>query len=324
MAEERALKASCDKGEILMRKPEKKNMFDKNLIVFINGKYKRFSEASVSSATHSLHYGTAVFEGIRAYETETGTAVFRLDDHIKRLFYSAKRLQMNLSFTPKEVSDICLEVLRKNNLKSAYIRPLVFYDETSLGIATKKNKTGLLIMAWEWGKYLAKSAKVKVSPFKRISEKSTVADAKISGHYANSFLATMDAKKDGFDEALLLDHDDAVAEGPGENIFFIKNKELHTPMTGKILPGITRDSVMFLAENSGYEIFERNIYPDEINLFEEAFFTGTAAEITPIKTISWRGKNIDFKTKKGIEIQRAFFKTVLGKDKKTLNWLTFV
>ena len=300
-------------------------MFDKNLIVFLDGKYKKLSETNISPTTHSLHYGTAVFEGIRAYQTEKGTAVFRLAEHIERLFYSAKVMQMNIAFSPKEVENICVEILRKNKLKSAYIRPLLFYDENSLGITTKENKTRLLILAWEWGKYLANSVTVKISPYKRISEESTIADAKISGHYANSFLATMDAKKDGFDEALLLDHNNAVAEGPGENIFFVKEKKLYTPTGGKILPGITRDSVLKLAkEDLNYEVSEREIFPEDLNLFEGAFFTGTAAEITPIRKIQFGAKEFVFDVEKGKDIKELFFRVVAGQKKNRLDWLTMI
>ncbi len=300
-------------------------MFDKNLIVFLDGEYKKLSETSIAPTTHSLHYGTAVFEGIRAYQTEKGTAIFRLSEHIERLFYSAKVMQMDITFSPKEVENICVEILRKNKLKSAYIRPLVFYDENSLGITTKENKTRLLILAWEWGKYLANSVTVKISPYRRISEKSTVADAKISGHYANSFLATMDAKKDGFDEALLLDHNEAIAEGPGENIFFIKEKKLYTPTNGKILPGITRDSVLRLAkEDLNYKVREKEIFPEDLDLFEGAFFTGTAAEITPIEKIQFGTKEFVFDTEKGKDIKELFFRVVTGREKSKLKWLTTV
>ena len=300
-------------------------MFDKNLIVFLDGEYKKLSETSISPTTHSLHYGTAVFEGIRAYQTEKGTAIFRLSEHIERLFYSAKVMQMDITFSLKEVENICVEILRKNKLKSAYIRPLVFYDENSLGITTKENKTRLLILAWEWGKYLANSVTVKISPYRRISEKSTVADAKISGHYANSFLATMDAKKGGFDEALLLDHNEAIAEGPGENIFFIKEKKLYTPTSGKILPGITRDSVLKLAkEDLNYKVQEKEIFPKDLDLFEGAFFTGTAAEITPIEKIQFGAKEFVFDAEKGKDIKELFFRVVAGREKSKLKWLTTV
>ncbi len=299
-------------------------MFDENLIVFIDGEYKTLQEAKISPATHSLHYGTAIFEGIRAYQTENGTAIFRLEEHIERFFHSAEVMRMELPFSKGEMREICQSVLRKNNLKSAYIRPLAFYDESSLGITTKENKVRVLVMAWEWGKYLAEAVKVKISNYRRISEKSSVMTAKISGHYANSFLATMDAKKNGFDEALLLDHQDAIAEGPGENIFFIKDKELHTPMKDKVLPGITRNSVMELAKELNYKVTERNIFPKELEDFQGAFFTGTAAEVTPIEKIVWREKEMIFDTKVGQDIKELFFKTVGGNFKDKLDWLTFV
>ena len=300
-------------------------MFDQNLIVFLDGRYLSLAEAEISPATHSLHYGTAVFEGIRAYNPKEEVAIFRLDDHIKRLFYSAGVMKMKIPFSEQELRKACLEVVKKNGLSSAYIRPLVFYDDASLGITTVNNKVRVLIMAWDWGKYLAESVRVKISSLRRVSEQSSVMDAKISGHYANSFLATMEVKKAGFDEALLLDGCGAIAEGPGENIFFVKGKKLYTPTAGKILPGITRNSVMSLAEDLQYEIIEKDIFPKELDFFEGAFFTGTAAEITPIESIELiDGKVIKFDVRQGEDIKKNFFDLLSGRKRDKFNWLTYV
>ncbi len=300
-------------------------MFDKKSVIFLDGKYLTLAEAGISPATHSLHYGTAVFEGIRAYDVQGRTAIFRLAEHISRLFYSAKVMRMRIPFSEQELQKVCLEVVRKNKLSSAYIRPLVFYDDTSLGITTLNNKVRVLIMAWDWGKYLAESVRVKVSSFRRVSEQSSVMDAKISGHYANSFLATMEVKDDGFDEALLLDDKGAIAEGPGENIFFVKDKKLYTPMAKKILPGITRDSIMMLARDLQYKIMEKDIFPEELDFFEGAFFTGTAAEITPIESIELIDeKVIKFDIQQGGDIKKKFFDLLSGQEKNKFNWLTYI
>ncbi len=298
-------------------------MFEKDLIVFLDGKYLKLEDADVSVMTHSLHYGSAVFEGIRAYNTINGTAVFRLQEHIDRLFYSAEVIGAEIPFTKEELIEATLEVLRKNNLKSAYIRPLVFFDDTSLGLKVANSKVRVLIAAWDWGKYLSESVKVKISEFKRISEKSTIPDAKISGHYVNSILAGSQVQKKGFDEALLLDHNDAIAEGPGENIFFIKDKILYTPKKGKILTGITRSSVIEFAQKLGYEVQEVEIFTRDLENFEGAFFTGTAAEVTPISEITdLTGNVFKFNLNTVEEIKTKFFSIVEGKEEESDNWFT--
>ena len=286
-------------------------MFDKNLIVYLDGEFSLLSKSNISPMTHSLHYGSGVFEGIRAYKIKNGTGVFKLSEHIDRLFYSAEKIGLEIPQSKKELIEATLEVLRKNNLQSAYIRPLVFFDESALGITTAKNKTRVLIAAWEWGKYLPDSVSVKISNFARISEKSTICDAKISGHYVNSLLATSSAKKQGFDEALLLDHCGNIAEGPGENIFFISGKSLFTPKLGKILNGITRSTVIDIAKNLGYKIHQEDISPSRLAEFEGAFFTGTAAEVTPISSIeNSDGEKFSFSTSAGLDIKNAFFKMI--------------
>jgi branched-chain amino acid aminotransferase len=292
-------------------------MLDKNTIVWFDGEFRKLGDTNVSILTHSLHYGSSIFEGIRAYETKDGPAIFRLKEHIERLFYSAKSLFMDLNYSVEDLMNACSEIVKKNNLKSAYIRPIVFYGDESMGLNPTNNKVHIAIIAWEWGKYLHENVKVMISSFKRISENTTIVDAKIGGHYINSIFATIEAKQKGFDEALLLDHDNFIAEGPGENIFFIKGNEVYTPSTGKILKGITRNSVMTILENLDYNIYERKIKPEEIKNFESAFFTGTAAEITPISSIN----DTKFDISKVEPIQQKFFKIVKGEDKNYNDWL---
>ncbi len=300
-------------------------MFDKNLIVYLNGEYLKLKDANISPMTHGLHYGTGVFEGIRAYKIKNGTGIFRLQEHTDRLFYSADKLGLEIGETKDEINEICKTLMQKNNLESAYIRPLIFFDDSSLGMKIGVNKTSVLIAAFPWPKYLADEVSVKISPFTRISEKSTVCDAKISGHYTNSFMATADAKKDNFDEPLLLDHQGAVAEGSVANIFFVKDKKIITPQKGKILAGITRNSIIELARDLEYEIVEREIFPEELGNFEGAFFTGTASEVTPIaKIVLEDGSEILFDTKTVDELKNAFTDVISENSIDHRKWFTII
>ena len=300
-------------------------MFDENLIVYLNGEYLKLKDASISPMTHGLHYGTGVFEGIRAYKIKEGTGIFRLTEHIDRLFYSAGKLRLEISESKEEINNICLELLRKNNLESAYIRPLIYFDNSSLGMKIGVNKTSTFIVAFNWPKYLAQEVNVKISPLTRISEKSTVCDAKISGHYINSFMASADAKENGFDEPLLLDHKGAIAEGSVANIFFVTNNNLVTPQKGKILAGITRQSIIKLAKDLGYIVQEKEIFPKDIIKFEGAFFTGTASEITPIKKIVLEdGQEIRFDINTVEELKNAYSKIISENSLDEKNWFTLI
>lgn len=300
-------------------------MFDKNLIVYLNGKYLKLSDANISPMTHGLHYGTGVFEGIRAYKIKSGTGIFRLQEHTDRLFYSADKLGLEISETKDEINKICKVLIQKNNLESAYIRPLIYFDESALGMRIGMNKTNIFIAAFPWPKYLADCVSVRISPFTRISEKSTVCDAKISGHYVNSFIASTDAKKNNFDEPLLLDHRGAIAEGSVANIFFIKDKRIITPQKGKILAGITRDSIIELAKDLNYEIEEREIFPKELDNFEGAFFTGTASEITPIKKIVLEDESeILFDTEIVNELKNAFIEIIDENSLDQKQWFSVI
>jgi branched-chain amino acid aminotransferase len=300
-------------------------MFDKDLIVYLNGQYLRLEDANISPMTHGLHYGTGVFEGVRAYKIKEGTGIFRLAEHINRLFYSAEKLGLEIAETKEEINEICKTLMTKNNLESAYIRPLVYFDESALGMRIGMNKTNIFITAFPWPKYLADEVNVKISPFVRISEKSTICDAKISGHYVNSFMASADAKKNDFDEPLLLDHDGFVAEGSVANIFFVQGKKIITPNEGKILAGITRASVIELALDLGYEVEEKTISPNELHYFDGAFFTGTASEITPIKNITLEDKKeITFNCDNVIELKNAFSDIISENSVDDREWFTII
>lgn len=292
-------------------------MLQENTKVWLDGELIDFKDANISILTHSLHYGSSVFEGIRAYETQDKKAsIFRLKEHIDRLFYSSEVLSQQIPFSKDEIMQACHEVLKANNLNSAYIRPLVFYDESSMGLDYTKNKTRVAIIAWSWGKYLKETVKAKIVSVRRISEKSLIPDAKVGGHYINSTLATLEAKKYGYDEAILLDHEGAIAEGPGENLFFVKGNVIATPKLGKILAGITRDSLIKIAKDLGYEVVERTINPDELFDFEGVFMCGTAAEFTPLESIGEHKYN----TSKCNNIKEVFEKVLRGEEDKYKHW----
>ncbi len=299
--------------------------------IWLNGEVIPFEESRVHILNHSLHYGSGVFEGIRCYETSRGPAVFRLEDHIKRLYKSAEAMQMdsrlrgNDGWSEAEIIEATLEIIRKNNLTECYIRPLVFYGE-KMGLDPAGSEINVMIAAWPWGKYLSKEAvKVKISDFTRIHPKSSVMTAKISGHYANSILASTDAKNHGFDEALLLDYKGNIAEGPGENVFFVKDKQLFTPNKGSILPGITRASIIEIAQRElGMRVKEKDIKPDAIKGFDEAFFVGTAVEVNAIGQINdlkLTGEKEGEVTKK---IRELYLDIVHGKVKTYGKWLSMV
>ncbi|MFH1565523.1 MAG: branched-chain amino acid transaminase [bacterium] len=251
--------------------------------IWLNGNLIDWDDAKTHILTHALHYGSGVFEGVRFYDTPKGPAVFRLQDHTKRLFYSANAIGMEPAFSEDEINQATLEVVRVNEIKSGYIRPVCYYGYGKMGLNPKDAPIDVAIAVWPWGKYLGKDAvDVKTSKYIRIHPKSTVADAKISGHYVNSILASIDAKKAGFDEAILLDCKGNVAEGPGENIFWVKDGRLLTVAKGNILPGITRDSLMTIARDEGIEVEETTITLDELKTADEIFFSGTAAEVTGV------------------------------------------
>jgi len=296
----------------------------KNLKIWFNGRFVNWKEAKIHILTHSLHYGSAVFEGIRCYKTKKGSAVFRLDEHIKRLFYSARVLGMEICPSLKKIKEVILKTIKVNKLKECYIRPIAFYGE-KMGLNPQGTSVNLAIAIFPFKVYLGeKPIRVKISKYIRIHPKSTICDAKISGHYINSILATLETRKAGFDEALLLDFNGYLAEGPGENIFIIKNNQIFTPSKDNILPGITRDTVIKIAKDLGYKVTEKKIKPMELKFIDEAFFTGTAAEICPIIQID---KNLINKGEEGgvtKKIKETYKRVVKGEENKYLNWLTFI
>lgn len=292
--------------------------------IWFNGKLVSENEAHLPFLTHALHYGSAVFEGIRFYDTEKGPAIFRLKEHVDRLFYSAQALKMKIPYSEKEIFDAIIETVKATGLKEGYIRPLVFYGAGRMVLNPIGAEVNTAIAAWAMPPYLGLDPiKVKISEYIRIHPKSLNNHAKISGHYVNSINASIDAKNSGFDEALLLDYENNLAEGPGANIFLIKHDLLATPQRNNILPGITRDSIIQIAKNDGYKIREINIKPEDIQEYDESFFAGTAAEVTPIASIN--GK--PFKSKQGettTYFKNKYSDIVHGKVKEYEHWLTYV
>jgi len=291
--------------------------------VWFNGEIKDYNEVMVPIDSHALHYGTSVFEGIRAYETDKGTAIFRLKDHIRRFFYSMETLRMKVNFSFNDIVEGCKAVVKINNLKNAYIRPIAFYSEGGIGLDPRKNKVNVVIFAIPWGKYLENEVRVTIVSLRRPNNLITNPLAKIGGIYVNSVLATLEAKEKGYDEALMLDLNGYLAEGPGENVFLIyKDLKLAvTPPLGSILPGITRDTIItILKEEFSYKVIERNVTKEEIFQADEIFFTGTAAEVTPIKEVDGKIYSTEF----GKKLQEFYKLVVTGKVEKYNHWLDFV
>ena len=295
----------------------------------MDGKLVEWSDAKVHVLTHTLHYGTGVFEGVRAYETSGGPAIFRLEDHTNRLFESARLIGMKIPYNSKELNDAQSKVVKINNLKNAYIRPMCFYGSEGMGLRADNLKVHAIIAAWDWGSYLGddkilNGIKVKVTDFPKQCEKSMLHKAKASGNYLYSMLALKDALNSGFDEALILDVDDNVNEGSGENFFMIANNTIHTPKDATVLNGITRQTVMKIARDLNYNVEETNISVDDVKSSNEAFFTGTAAEVTPIIQVD----NVKINDGKPGEItkkiQKIYFDTIRGKVDEYDSWLTQV
>ncbi len=297
--------------------------------IWMDGKLVEWSDAKVHVLTHTLHYGTGVFEGVRAYETSGGPAIFRLEDHTNRLFESARLIGMKIPYNAEELNDAQSKVVKINNLKNAYIRPMCFYGSEGMGLRADNLKVHAIIAAWDWGSYLGddkilNGIKVKVTDFPKRCEKSMLHKAKASGNYLYSMLALKDALNSGFDEALILDVDDNVNEGSGENFFMIANNTIHTPKDATVLNGITRQTVMKIARDLNYNVEETNISVDDVKSSDEAFFTGTAAEVTPIIQVD----NVKINDGKPGEItkkiQKIYFDTIRGKVDKYDSWLTQV
>lgn len=304
-------------------------MSDRDGFIWSDGKLIPWREANVHVLTHSLHYGMGVFEGIRAYKTPQGTAIFRLKEHVKRLFNGTKIFQMSMPWTPEQISSGIIDVVNSNKLEACYIRPIIFIGSQKLGISPKGNSIHTAIAAWEWGAYLGEDGlnagiRVKTSSFTRHFVNSSLVRAKASGYYINSILANQEVTTNGYDEALLLDTEGYVSEGSGENIFIINNGIVYTPDLASCLDGITRNSVIQIAKDLGYELREKRITRDEVYSADEAFFTGTAAEVTPIRELDDRtigdGKRGPITEK----IQKTYFDAVYGRNDQYKSWLTYV
>ncbi len=305
------------------------SMSDRDGVIWLDGHLVDWRSANTHLLTHSLHYGLAVFEGVRAYETPTGTAIFRLKEHTERLLRSAHILQIPVPFSLDVLMRAQQEAVAGNALKSCYIRPIIYLGSEKMGVSPKGAKTHVGIAAWPWGAYLGEAAleqgiRVKTSSYTRHHPNITLCKAKASGNYMNSILANNEATADGYDEALLLDPDGFVAEGSGENIFIVKRGVLHTPDLSSALEGITRDSIMQLAQEQGLAIHERRISRDELYSADEAFFTGTAAEVTPIREVDRRIIGTGQRGPITARLQSAYFDCVLGKSATHRDWLTFV
>lgn len=305
------------------------SMANRDGFIWFDGKLVPWRDANVHVLTHSLHYGMAVFEGVRAYKTEQGTAIFRLPEHTKRLFNSAKIFQMGLPFDEKTISDAQLEVVRANNLSSCYLRPIAWIGSEKLGISARGNTIHMAIAAWEWGAYLGedglnKGIRVKTSSYTRHHVNVSLVRAKASGYYINSILANQEVTANGYDEALLLDTDGYVSEGSGENVFIVRNGILFTPDLASCLDGITRDAIITIAKDLGIEVREKRITRDEMYCADEAFFTGTAAEVTPIRELDDRAIGNGTRGPVTEKIQKVFFDTIAGKNDRYRHWLTLV
>jgi branched-chain amino acid aminotransferase len=305
------------------------SMSDRDGLIWYDGKLVPWREATTHVLTHSLHYGMGVFEGVRAYKTGSGTAIFRLGEHTDRLFNSAHIFGMKIPFSREQVMEAQIEAIRSNKLESGYLRPLVFYGSEAMGISAKNLSVHVIVAAWPWGTYLGQEAlengiRVKTSSFTRHHVNITMCRAKASSSYTNSILAHKEAEQDGYDEALLLDVDGYVAEGSGENVFIVKKGKLYTPDLTSCLEGITRETIITFAGELGIPVIEKRITRDEVYCADEAFFTGTAAEVTPIHELDNRTIGAGTRGPITARLQGMFFDCVSGKNEQHVNWLTHV
>ena len=305
------------------------SMADRDGFIWYDGRLVPWRDATTHVLTHSLHYGLAVFEGVRAYKTPAGTGIFRLKEHTDRLFNSAKVFMMEMPYSREQLMEAQREVVRANKLESCYLRPLAFYGSEKIGVSPKGASVHVSIAAWPWGAYLGeegllKGIRVKTSSFQRHHINVSMVRTKTSGHYVNSILANMEATRDGYDEALLLDTQGFVAEGAGENLFIVKDGQLVEPEMVSGLTGITRATVIELARDLGLTVASRPMTRDDVYLADEAFFTGTAAEITPIRELDGRAIGAGRRGPVTERIQDLFFDVVNGRAEKYRHWLTLV
>ncbi|ORE88999.1 branched-chain amino acid aminotransferase [Oceanococcus atlanticus] len=305
------------------------SMADRDGLIWYDGELVPWRDATTHVLTHTLHYGMGVFEGVRAYETPRGTAIFRLQEHTKRLFNSARILNMTIPFSVEEINQAQIAAVRENKLASAYMRPMVFYGSEGMGLRADNLKTHVIVAAWTWGAYLGadnmeRGIRIRTSSYTRHHVNVTMCRAKANGNYINSMLALQEAVRDGYDEALLLDTEGYVAEGSGENIFAVFDGELHTPTLLSALDGITRKTIFTLADELGIKVVERRMTRDELYVADEAFFTGTAAEVTPIRELDGRTIGCGSRGPLTEKLQSLYFDHVSGKRDDHPEWLTYV
>jgi len=303
------------------------SMADRDGWIWHDGKLVPWRSASTHVLTHSLHYGLAVFEGLRAYKTIDGTAIFRLKEHTERMFSSAHIYMMKIPYTREQLMRAQIQVVQANGHESCYIRPIAFFGSEKMGVSPIGARVHVAIAAWPWGAYLGpealeKGIRVKTASYARHHVNVTMARAKMSGTYPNSVLATLEATQHGYDEGLLLDVEGYVAEGAGENLFIVKNGRIYEPEITSALIGITRGSVIELAAGLGMEVTSKRLTRDDVYIADEAFFTGTAAEVTPIRELDGRQIGAGRAGPVTKKLQKAFFDVVTGKDRKHRHWLT--
>jgi branched-chain amino acid aminotransferase len=302
-------------------------MADRDGVIWYDGQLVPWREATTHVLTHTLHYGLGVFEGVRAYDAEGGTAIFRLQEHTDRLFRSAHILNMQMPYDKETLNEAQRQVVRENGLKDAYLRPMCFYGSEGMGLRADNLATHVIVAAWSWGSYLGEEGmqngiRIRTSSFTRHHVNITMTKAKSNGNYTNSILALQEALNDGYDEALLLDPEGYVAEGSGENIFIVRNGKLYTPELTSALDGITRDTIIQLIDELGLTLIEKRITRDEVYIADEAFFTGSAAEVTPIRELDNRTIGNGSRGPITEKLQSMYFDQVHGRRDSHPEWLT--
>jgi len=305
------------------------NFSDRDGVIWFDGEMVPWRDAKVHVLTHTLHYGMGVFEGVRAYDIEGGTAIFRLQAHTDRLFRSAHIMDMPMPFSKDEINAAQLAAVRENHLDTAYLRPMAFYGSEGMGLRADNLKTHVIVAAWNWGAYLGDDGinngiRIKTSSFTRHHVNIAMCKAKANGQYINSMLGLAEVQRDGYDEAMFLDTEGFVAEGSGENIFMVRDNVICTPDLTSALDGITRATVIQLAEEAGFTVVVKRITRDEVYVADEAFFTGTAAEVTPIREVD--GRKIGLGTRGPVtkKLQGMYFDAVHGRSRKHRDWLTSI
>jgi len=300
---------------------------DRDGVIWMDGELVPWRDAKVHVLTHSLHYGMGVFEGVRAYNTPAGTAIFRLQEHTDRLFRSAHILDMPMPYGKEELNEVQRLVIRENDLESAYLRPLVYYGSEGMGLRADALSVHVMVATWEWGAYLGaenleRGIRIQTSSFTRHHVNIAMCKAKATGNYINSMLALREAVRDGYDEALLLDNEGYVAEGSGENIFIVRDGTIFTPDLTSALEGITRDTVVTFIHEIGLPLKEKHITRDEVYVADECFFTGTAAEVTPVREVDGRAIGDGKRGPMTEKLQEIFFDQVNGRRQEHPEWLT--